>query len=254
MAPTPPHPLLATVLALLTTPFLLGVTASAAVPPPAAPPLSAALPPPAALSPSSAPPGAAPHLSAGTPPLPEGEPAPGGARALPAGAPALSGHASSLPGGGPRLVRQPGTPLGWFAWPLAPPHPVLRPFEPPATPYGPGHRGVDLGGATGDQVVAAAGGVVVFAGQLAGRGVVSVDHPGGLRTTYEPIGPSVEPGQRVATGEVLGVLRPGHCRTVPACLHWGVRKGGEYLDPLTLVPPAGGRVRLLPWKEDHEPR
>ncbi|HEX5404843.1 MAG TPA: M23 family peptidase, partial [Pseudonocardiaceae bacterium] len=36
-----------------------------------------------------------------------------------------------------------------FHWPLAPPHPVLRPFQAPSTPYGPGHRGVDLGGRLG---------------------------------------------------------------------------------------------------------
>ncbi|MGH3759582.1 M23 family metallopeptidase [Actinophytocola sp.] len=134
-----------------------------------------------------------------------------------------------------------------FGWPLAPPHPVVRPFDAPSTPYGPGHRGVDLGGTAGEAVLAAGAGVVVFAGQLAGRGVVSVDHPNGLRTTYEPLTSAVKAGRRVAAGAVLGHLRPGHARCPGACMHWGVRRGEAYLDPLTLV--ATGHVRLLPWEE-----
>ena len=145
--------------------------------------------------------------------------------------------------------RQPNAPAERFGWPLAPPHPVLRQFEAPSTPYGPGHRGVDLGGSVGEPVLAAAAGVVVFAGTVASRGVVSVDHPNGLRTTYEPLTPAVTAGQRVTAGAVLGHLRPGHpgCAGAPACLHWGVRRGEEYLDPLGLI--AAGRVRLLPWEE-----
>lgn len=142
----------------------------------------------------------------------------------------------------------PSAPTARFAWPLAPPHPVLRQFEAPATPYGPGHRGVDLGGTPGEPVFAAADGVVVFAGLLAGRGVVSVDHEGGLRTTYEPLTPAVSAGEQVAASAIIGHLLPGHpeCTGATACLHWGVRRGAAYLDPLGLV--SSGRVRLLPWE------
>ncbi|HWO58881.1 MAG TPA: hypothetical protein VNO31_02405, partial [Umezawaea sp.] len=46
-------------------------------------------------------------------------------------------------------------------------------------------------------------------------------------------------------GDPLGILQPGHegC-PIPACLHWGVRRGQEYLNPIRLLYP--GRVRLLP--------
>lgn len=131
-----------------------------------------------------------------------------------------------------------------FSWPLAPPHPVVRPFEPPATPYGPGHRGVDLGAPPDTQVLAAGDGIVVYAGPLAGRGVVSIAHTGGLRTTYEPVTALVHAGQRVARGTVIAVLTPGHC-VAAVCLHWGARRGTEYVDPLGLL--SSGRVRLLPW-------
>lgn len=122
---------------------------------------------------------------------------------------------------------------------------VTRAFDPPASPYGPGHRGVDLAGAPGSVVHAAGDGVVVFAGMVAGRPVVSVDHAGGLRTTYEPVAPAVAAGQHVARGSPIGTLLAGHpgCPAA-ACLHWGLRRGDAYLDPLALLRPP--RVRLLP--------
>jgi len=129
--------------------------------------------------------------------------------------------------------------------PLGDPPRVTRPFDAPDSPYGPGHRGVDLAGEPGAPVVAAGAGIVVFAGMVAGRPVVSVDHPGGLRTTYEPVEPAVGAGSAVDRGTSLGVLVPGHAWCpVDGCLHWGLRRGEVYLDPLDLLrPPA---IRLLP--------
>jgi murein DD-endopeptidase MepM/ murein hydrolase activator NlpD len=124
---------------------------------------------------------------------------------------------------------------------------VLRPFQPPSSPYGPGHRGVDLGAAVGEPVLAASDGVVSFAGWLATRGVVAVTHAGGLRTTYEPVRPEVTAGQRVRRGEEVGRLMSGHEGCVTGCLHWGARRGAEYLDPLRLL--STQRIRLLPWRE-----
>jgi murein DD-endopeptidase MepM/ murein hydrolase activator NlpD len=132
-----------------------------------------------------------------------------------------------------------------WASPLGDPPRVTRPFDAPPSPYGPGHRGADLAGAPGSPVLAAGDGVVVFAGMVAGRPVVSVDHAGGLRTTYEPVDPTVGAGMRVSRGSQLGALLPGHLGCpVTACLHWGVRRGETYLDPLALLRPP--QVRLLP--------
>ena len=148
---------------------------------------------------------------------------------------------------GPADARRQPPPAAHFVWPLAPPHPVVRPFQPPSTPYGPGHRGVDLASSPGAPVSAAGDGVVVYAGQLAGRGLVSISHANGLNTTYEPLTPAVTVGARVTRGTVVGHLVAGHlgCVDAPACLHWGARRGDEYLDPLGLL--SSGRVRLLPW-------
>jgi murein DD-endopeptidase MepM/ murein hydrolase activator NlpD len=134
--------------------------------------------------------------------------------------------------------------LGW-SLPLDGGLELTRSFQRPPGPYAAGHRGVDLGGAPGDPVLAAGDGVVVFAGMVAGRPVVSIDHADGLRTTYEPVEPSVAGGQRVVRGARIGSLSPGHAGCpVQACLHWGVRRGATYLDPLDLLRPP--RVRLLP--------
>jgi murein DD-endopeptidase MepM/ murein hydrolase activator NlpD len=121
---------------------------------------------------------------------------------------------------------------------------VTRPFDRLPHPFAAGHRGVDLQSTPSVPVVTAGEGVVVFAGMVAGRPVVSVDHPGGLRTTYEPVDPSVAAGQQVARGSPIGTLAVGHAACpVQACLHWGLRRGETYLDPLSLLRPP--RVRLL---------
>jgi hypothetical protein len=145
-----------------------------------------------------------------------------------------------------------GRPSRW-SWPLAPPHPVVRAFSAPATPYGPGHRGVDLGGTPGEAVFAAGGGTVVFAGPVGGRPVVSLAHDSGLRTTYEPVEPVVHAGSPVRRGDLIGTLVAGHegCPVI-ACLHWGARRGLDYVNPIRLVAP--GRVRLLPLTPVTEPR
>ncbi|MGN2636865.1 M23 family metallopeptidase [Nocardia takedensis] len=131
-------------------------------------------------------------------------------------------------------------PTGDFDWPLRPRPAVERPFDEPERDWLPGHRGVDLGGAEGQDVLAAGAGIVAFAGEVAGKPVVSLDHEGGLRTTYEPVGAAVEVGARVARGARIGELRAGHpgC-AAGACLHWGLRREAsvprDYLDPLGLL-------------------
>ena len=127
-------------------------------------------------------------------------------------------------------------PAGEFDWPLRPRPAVVRAFDNPEHNWLPGHRGVDLAGTPGQAVLAAGDGMVVFAGTVAGKPVVSVQHDGGLRTTYEPVERSVDAGRRVTKGSVLGTLVAGHpgCAAA-ACLHWGVRRDREYLDPLGLV-------------------
>jgi murein DD-endopeptidase MepM/ murein hydrolase activator NlpD len=122
-------------------------------------------------------------------------------------------------------------------------------FVAPQTDWGPGHRGLDIYADEGDPVRSPGGGVVTFAGDVAGRGVVVVLHPSGLRSTLEPVTASVALGDSVEVGDVVGAVQgsASHCAPV-ACLHWGVRRGDQYLDPLDYLG-GYGPIRLLPVRD-----
>ncbi len=126
---------------------------------------------------------------------------------------------------------------------------AVRLFDPPAAAWSPGHRGIDLDASVGDVVLAPADGTVTFAGVVVDRGVVTVDHGGALRSSVEPIAPSVQVGDRVREGEALGSVsdEPGHCAP-DTCVHWGVRLGNAYLNPLDVLD-GYGPVVLLPLVE-----
>ncbi|MDR6557185.1 murein DD-endopeptidase MepM/ murein hydrolase activator NlpD [Arthrobacter pascens] len=122
-----------------------------------------------------------------------------------------------------------------WSWPLAPRPPVLRPFDPPDKPWLSGHRGVDLKAASdGGPVTSPESGTVSFVGVVVDRPVITVDHGNGLRSSFEPVRSSLAQGDAVAKGDVLGALVTGHCGATP-CVHWGVRRGDEYLNPLEFV-------------------
>lgn len=156
---------------------------------------------------------------------------------------------------GPVSSAAPGATSSSMRGPLDGPVSVVTPFDPPAQRWLPGHRGVDLAGSPLDRVVAPAEGTVLFAGAVAGRPVLSIDHGGGLRTTYEPVRATVDVGDEVMTGDVVGHLVAGHpgCPVV-ACLHWGARvaSGGpsgdddDYVNPLGLLADADRPIRLKP--------
>ncbi|MFF8534765.1 murein hydrolase activator EnvC [Streptomyces sp. SAS_267] len=148
----------------------------------------------------------------------------------------------------------PSVPALARTWPVGARPFVVRGWEPPATAYSRGHRGVDLAAVPGAAVRAVASGRVSFAGRVAGRGAVSVELSGTgappLRTTYGPVRASVRKGDEVLAGQVLGTLEAPdtHCGPTP-CLHWGLLRGTAYLNPLSLLPPwllTTGPSRLLP--------
>ncbi len=188
------------------------------------------------------------------------------------------------------------TPVGRWAWPLRPRPQVARGFVVGPARWSPGHRGVDLlagagvsgGFTTADKVSetveirSPASGAVRFAGVIAGRPVLSIDHGGGLISSFEPVTSALHRGQLVQRGDVVGQLGggPSHCTSpshhpgprsgtgtgtgsgsgsgtgsgsgsgsaTATCLHWGVRKDGHYIDPLLLVPASRGPAVLLPMR------
>lgn len=131
-----------------------------------------------------------------------------------------------------------------WMWPTGSPSPVLSSFAPPAHDWLPGRRGVDLDVPGGTPIVAAADGVVAFAGPVASQPVISVEHERAgspVWATYVPAQADVEAGQRVVRGQVIGRVPPGADH-----LHWGARTGRRtYTDPIRLTL---GPVVLKPWE------
>lgn len=125
-------------------------------------------------------------------------------------------------------------PRGNWSWPLSPEPAVLRAFDPPDKPWLSGHRGVDLKAtASATPVTSPEAGTVTFAGVVVDRPVITIDH-GGVKSSFEPVESSLAVGTAVSKGDVIGTVLPGHCGDIP-CLHWGVRRGEEYLNPLSFV-------------------
>lgn len=120
---------------------------------------------------------------------------------------------------------------------------VLEPYRQPAHDYAAGHRGIDIEAGT-DTVVAPDNGVVLFAGIVVDRPVLTIDHGDGLVSTLEPVVTELSPGTRLSAGDVVGVLADGG-HAASGTVHLGARRDGVYINPLLLL---GGvpRAVLLP--------
>lgn len=137
------------------------------------------------------------------------------------------------------------TPGAW-SWPLTPRPAVLRAFDPPDKPWMSGHRGVDLQAAgDGAPVTSPESGTVSFVGVVVDRPVITIDHGGGLRSSFEPVQSSLSAGAVVAKGDVIGTVLRGHCAAMP-CVHWGVRRGEDYVNPLSFVTDLRPSILLPP--------
>lgn len=134
---------------------------------------------------------------------------------------------------------------GTWPWPLV--GPVVRGFEPPANPYGSGHRGIDIAALVGTPVLAPASGTVTFAGKVGGYLFVTLDHGGGLQSTYSWLSALlVRKGDAVAEGATIALSGTGHPgSTLPPHLHLGMKLDGEYVDPMAYLSP--GSVVDLIW-------
>ncbi|MBC8162042.1 MAG: peptidoglycan DD-metalloendopeptidase family protein [Roseiflexaceae bacterium] len=125
---------------------------------------------------------------------------------------------------GPFLTRRPGAPVLTY-W--------GRDEIDAAFAYD-GHDGWDYALAPPDLALAAAAGIVVFAGNAddnCGTRAVILDHGNGYRTLYWHLARvDTEIGQQVARGESLGMIGESGCATGPH-LHFGVQFLGRNLDP-----------------------
>lgn len=120
---------------------------------------------------------------------------------------------------------------GTWTWPVG--GPVIRAFDPPGSPYGSGHRGIDIAAPVGTLVRAPAAGVVTFAGSVGGRLFVTIDHGGGLLSTCSFLsGLLVRRGDVLVEGQDIALSGSGHVGDASPSVHLGVRLAGEYVDPM----------------------
>lgn len=136
---------------------------------------------------------------------------------------------------------------GSWAWPVR--GPVIHAFEPPETPFGSGHRGIDVAAPVGTVVIAPETGVVAFSGKVGGQLFVTLDHGGGSTSTYSWLSETlVRKGDVVPRGAPIARTGQGHPGTSVPHLHFGVRLDGTYLDPMEFLEPpsVSGFIRLAP--------
>ena len=157
---------------------------------------------------------------------------PGAARELPV-SPAPAGERE--PDAVSTLPRPTGARPGRLAWPLRGPDNQRAGviYSKYGARQGQPHDGIDLSAPEGTTIVAAADGVVIFAGERSGYGsIVILRHAGQLLTLYAHASTLlVKEGDRVAEGTpVARVGRSG--RTTGPHLHFEVRDGIKPRDPL----------------------
>jgi len=106
----------------------------------------------------------------------------------------------------------------------------------PFTGYSAVHKGLDFAGPEGTKVTAVAAGLVTYAGERSGYGVmVEINHGNGLSTRYchnEQL--LVKQGDMVRKGQDLALMGSTGRSTGPH-LHFEVLKNGVQVDPLRFV-------------------
>ena len=137
---------------------------------------------------------------------------------------------------------------GGWTWPVV--GPVIQAFDPPDTPYGSGHRGIDIAAEVGTTIVAPADGTVTFAGPIGGYLFVTMDHGDGLSSTYSWLSAIlVRKGDRVLRDQPVAFTGWGHPGASIPHLHLGVKLDDAYVDPLSYLGPVSlaSFVRLAPF-------
>ena len=121
---------------------------------------------------------------------------------------------------------------------------LTQAFDLPSSPWGSGHRGIDIVAQTGTETYAPASATVKFVGRVVDRDVITLELHQDLLVSMEPVKSDLQVGDQVVRGQHIGeVASGGHCAM--HCLHIGVRAFGEYVNPLQFYLT---RPVLLPWE------
>ncbi len=106
-------------------------------------------------------------------------------------------------------------------------------------PFGSGyeyHTGIDIKAPYGAPVYATAEGVVIYSGWYSDYGkAVIIKHPSGYKTLYGHLSRiKVKYGEKVKAGQIIGYVGSTGRSTGPH-LHYEVRLGSKYLDPMKFI-------------------
>jgi len=98
------------------------------------------------------------------------------------------------------------------------------------------HKGLDFAGKTGDDVVSTAAGIITWAGERHGYGLlVEIDHGDGIVTRYGHNNAlSVSVGDVVTKGQPIAIMGSTG-RSTGAHVHYEVIRHGQQIDPLPYV-------------------
>lgn len=129
--------------------------------------------------------------------------------------------------------------INWIP-PLEPPMNLVNLYRQPNSDYSAGHRGIDYQVTLGQPVLAPADGQVWFSGKVVNRNLISLMHPDGNLTEFEPVCTDLQKGEPVFLGQEIGQVCGAdasyrqHCRNA-TCLHFSIRQLGEYMSPQVFI-------------------
>ena len=128
-----------------------------------------------------------------------------------------------------------------FIWPCPSSSRITSPFggrESPTAGASTNHQGVDIGAPSGSDILAAAAGEVIISTYSYSAGnYIMINHGGGVYTVYMHCSQLLASvGQQVKQGEVIAKVGSTGYSTGPH-LHFGIRTGGKYVNPLNYVSP-----------------
>ncbi|WP_101877310.1 murein hydrolase activator EnvC family protein [Lachnoclostridium edouardi] len=128
-----------------------------------------------------------------------------------------------------------------FIWPCPSSSRITSNFgdrESPTEGASSNHKGVDIGASTGADILAAASGEVIISTYSYSAGnYIMINHGGGVYTVYMHCSQLLASvGEQVKQGQVIAKVGSTGYSTGPH-LHFGVRTGGTYVNPLNYVSP-----------------
>lgn len=128
-----------------------------------------------------------------------------------------------------------------FKWPCPGSSRITSRFgdrESPTEGASTNHKGIDIGASSGTAIIAAAAGEVVISTYSYSAGnYIMIDHGGGVSTVYMHCSQLLaSKGQKVKQGQTIAKVGSTGYSTGPH-LHFGIRSGGSYVNPLSYVSP-----------------